>query len=200
MKILCNKRRLLYTSLIITIIIVYTYVILGNMLFIDNTSKFKNNSLSTLKSTDPGNPIYLSNNTHYYSNYDIEFQNYYFKTYNMSAFDDSQDFQTPMFHLICLYTKNATSDFDLYLYNDSLYSNLVGNSTSGGLDWLVYCSLTTGPIYPVVHTKTGTGEAIIEAESSHRNYKVRQTWTVVNLRPLDLRLLEGGTDSRPCRI
>ncbi|MBD3229449.1 MAG: hypothetical protein GF329_14790 [Candidatus Lokiarchaeota archaeon] len=113
--------------------------------------------LSKLASTDPNNPILLNNSvlrTEYNFTYG---SNYYYKTYLMSKSN---------YHLIYLSNTDGMDDFDLVLYSDSDYSDLIESSDSyGNIDWIVCRPTDSTTYYPRVHA-FGSGDAIIESKSA----------------------------------
>lgn len=71
------------------------------------------------------------------------------------------------YSLLWLYTVSSSNNFDVYLYADSAFSNIVGTSnTTNQLDWIVYRPPALTVIYPKTYTFTGSGEAYIQYEFS----------------------------------
>ena len=150
-----KKHAKLKSTLFVTILIIH--VIFGMLLVGRNRGHLNtSSSLTTSASTDPGSPVLLSNGACISENFGSSGTYYYYETFSMS---------TSHYHLIALHTISPSNNFNLELFSDALYSNKIGSSNSTTQwDWIVYKPSSSGARYPRVHTTTGSGDALIEAE------------------------------------
>ena len=106
--------------------------------------------------TDYTNPVILSANLEEYEWYNIAPASYYYKT----------DVVISSYHVVWLYPEIGTNDYDLFLYADSDYTDLLVASEreAGALDWVIYhYNGSTPSHYPKVYAHDGSaGTAWIE--------------------------------------
>ncbi len=109
-------------------------------------------------STDMNNPEILYDNNAIYENYDNLSAEYYYKGTSYADY----------YYLIWLNSESASINYNLYLYEDSLYTNLIKRSeTPTPLDWIIYRPSATNDIYLKVNL-SNTGFGFIEMEKAHR--------------------------------
>ena len=113
--------------------------------------------ISQSQSTDPGNPINLIDDvtlTHTYSSS----TDYYYRIGLASGW---------IIRVVWLQPVITTNNFDLLLYNDTGYSQLLSSSigSANGFEWIVYHAGNSLYSYPKVHSQSGSsGVAYIQQE------------------------------------
>ena len=152
-----SKKAMLATLWIIcltTSLIMY----LGNANNVANLSNNNNNNdapLVPMASTNPNAPDQLYEAAQTNETYNFSSTSYYYYCSGLPIY----------YALFWLYTVSNSNNFDLYLYSDSSYSNLVGASNATNqLDWIVYRPPALTILYPRSYTFTGSGEAYIQYE------------------------------------
>ena len=76
------------------------------------------------------------------------------------------------YHVIWLQPTSSIDNFDLYLYDDANYSNLIAKSCNGkgSLDWVIFRPNTSQAYYPKVYAESGDGSAYIEWDYGYYTY------------------------------
>ena len=127
-----------------------------------------NKAIRPSQSSDPGNPHALYDDSSVYEYYNAS-TSYYYRTENASP---------SRYHVVWLQPQDALDNFDLYLYNDSGYSDLEASSTRGAgfLDWVVFRPNVSQYLYARVNTLSSSGGfAFIEWEDSSNNLAVENS-------------------------
>lgn len=147
-------------------------LILGSVLFWGDSQQNNlygtesvNVPFSSSQSTDPGNPHILYDDSSVYDYFNAS-TSYYYRTDNASL---------ALYQVIWLQPQDAQDNFNLYLYNDSGFGELVTGSTRGAgyLDWVVFRPNASQFLYVLANALSGSsGFAFIEWEDSSTNLTV----------------------------
>lgn len=161
------KKNNLNLILIYTIFTLLISVNLANYNF-QQIKNYSGTNINGLLSTDPNNPTSLSDDITIIEDYSAS-NFYYYDTYTIYSND---------YLLIWIKSIDSEDNFDLYLYGNDEYTNLIESSAyTGHCDWIVYRPTSAQITYPMI-LADDDGDAVIGA-STASNGSVSHSYPVL---------------------